>query len=279
MDKIIVNLIGGVGNQMFQYALGYVVSKITGFELCVDLSSYENYKVRNFELNKFNIDIKLAEKYECDLLNRKHFFKKTLYKDKKKIFYRNVLKIKHSAYLKGFWQSEKYFADFKDDIFSLFEFKDKNFIVNQDLLEDIKNSNAVSINLRLGDYINNNENKRIHFVCKKDYYSNALKYISQKVDNPKYFVFSDDIDGSKEFLPQGYDFVYANTANWQEDMYFMTQAKHNIVANSSFSWWAAWLNKNLDKIVLAPDKWYTKAAKINDKDVVPESWVKIKVSS
>ncbi len=278
MDKIVVNLIGGVGNQMFQYALGYVISKKTGFELLLDLSAYNDYKTRNFELNNFSFDYKIATTDDFTKLNKKHLFKKTLYKDKKKTFDSSVLKIKNSAYLKGFWQSEKYFLDYRCDILKLFEFKDKNFIKNIELFSDVQNSNSVSINLRLGDYVTNEVNRRVHFVCKKEYYANALKYIAQKVDNPKFFVFSDDLEGSKEYLPDGYDYVFANTANWQEDMYFMSQAKHNVVANSSFSWWAAWLNQNPDKIVVAPSKWFRDEARINDKDFVPKSWVKVSVN-
>lgn len=278
MEKIVVNLIGGVGNQMFQYALGYVVSKKTGFELLVDVSGYNEYKTRNFELNKFGIDVKIADIADIYNLNRKHLFKKTLYKDKKKTFCPQVLKIKNSAYLKGFWQSEKYFADYRYEILKLYEFRDKSFIVNNTLLSDIQNTNSVSINLRLGDYVTNKENRRIHFVCKKDYYKNAINYIVEKIDNPKFFVFSDDIDGSKEYLPEDYEYTFANTANWQEDMYFMSLAKHNIVANSSFSWWAAWLNQNPAKVTIAPSRWFTREAKINDKDFVPKNWVKVAVN-
>ena len=82
---------------------------------------------------------------------------------------------------------------------------------------------------------------------------------------------------AKEFLPENNDYIFCDTANWQEDLYFMQNAKHNIVANSSFSWWAAWLNNNSEKIVLAPNKWFTDEAKINYKDVVPDSWTKIEV--
>ena len=278
MDKIVVNLIGGVGNQMFQYALGYVISKKTGFELLLDLSAYNDYKTRNFELSNFSFDYKVANVEDFSELNKKHFLKKTLYKDKKKTFDSSVLKIKNSAYLKGFWQSEKYFLDYRCDILKLFEFKDKNFIKNIELFSDVQNSNSVSINLRLGDYVTNEVNRRVHFVCKKEYYANALKYIAQKVDSPKFFVFSDDLEAAKEYLPDGYDYVFANTANWQEDMYFMSQAKHNVVANSSFSWWAAWLNQNPDKIVVAPSKWFRDEARINDKDFVPKSWVKVSVN-
>ena len=279
MDKIVINLIGGVGNQLFQYACAYAVSKASGIDLFVDLSSYDEYKVRNFELDKFNIQLKVANPDEFQDLNKKHFFRKTLYKDKKKTFNPEILKIRHSAYLKGFWQSEKYFAHIRSEILELFSFKSFDFLANKDILNKIKNTNSVCINLRLGDYVNNDTFRKIYFLCDKSYYSDAISSISKMIDNPTFFVFSDDIIASKEYLPQGYEYNFADTANWQEDMYFMSQAKHNIVANSSFSWWSAWLNRNPNKIVLAPSSWYRKGAKINDKDVIPQDWIKIKTSN
>lgn len=277
-DKIIINLIGGVGNQMFQYALGYAISKRTGFPLYIDLSSFKEYKARNYELEKFNCELNIVSREDCDKLNKKHFFEKTLYKDKKKTFNPDVLNVNHSVYLKGFWQSEKYFLDIREDILNIFSFKNYDFIKNQALLDEIKASNSISVNLRLGDYINNETIKKEHFVCRKKYYKNALTYIASHIESPVFYVFSDDLELAKKYLPKGFDYKFANTDNWQEDLYFMQNAKHNIVANSSFSWWAAWLNRNPDKIVVAPDRWFTSSAKICDKDHVPDDWVRVPVN-
>ena len=279
MDKIIVKLMGGVGNQMFQYAVGYAIAKKTGFELYLDASSYNSDKLRNFELLKFSTDIKFADFQDCSILNKKHFFKKTLYKDKKKIFYPEILKINHSAYLNGYWQSEKYFSHIKNDIKNIFQFKNTDFLQNTNMLNDIKSSNSVSISIRLGDYVNNPQCRKIYFVCNKDYYTKAIEYICSKVDNPKFFVFSPEIDAACEYLPKGYEYIFSKSASWEEDMYLMRHAKHNILANSSFAWWCAWLNENLNNIVIAPSRWYTKDAKINFKDVIPDNWVKIEVSN
>lgn len=277
MNKIITNLYGGVGNQMFQYAAGYAASKAANAILYVDLSAFREYKTRNFELEKFGFKINYASEDDIKELNKKHFFGKTLFKDKKKTFYPEILKIRHSAYLKGYWQSEKYFGHIRDDILELFEFKNLDFIENADIIQKIRSTNSVSVNLRLGDYINNEEYKKIYFLCTKEYYKNALKYICAQVENPMFFVFSDEIEKTHEYLPEKYAYTFVKSANWQEDMYFMKNCKHNIVANSSFSWWAAWLNNSPQKIVVSPSRWLTKDSGICDKDMIPASWVKIKV--
>ena len=277
MDKIITNLYGGVGNQMFQYAAGYAAAKAANASLYVDISAFKEYRTRNLELKKFGFKINLADNDDIEKLNKKHFFRKTLFKDKKKTFYPEILKIKNSAYLKGYWQSEKYFAHIRDEILQLFEFKNLDFIKNTQILQKIKNSNSISVNLRLGDYISNDTYRKIYFLCTKEYYKKALEYICTQVENPVFFVFSDEIEKAAEFLPDGYCYTFVNSANWQEDMYFMKNCRHNIIANSSFSWWAAWLNNFPEQIVVSPSRWFTKEAGICDKDIVPSSWVKIKI--
>ncbi|MCQ2788789.1 MAG: alpha-1,2-fucosyltransferase [bacterium] len=275
--KIVVRLDGGLGNQFFQYALGYAICQEHGQELLLDKSAYETYKRRVVELDNFNLTVKYAPEELINQLNKKRIFGKTLYKDKRFSFTPSLLKIKNSAYLKGFWQTEKYFKKYEKDVKNLFKFKDYSFIQNHDLLSEIQSTNSVSINLRLCEYVSNLEIAKIHYICKENYYKNALNYINDKLENPKYYVFSDDIEMAKGYLPSGYEYVFCNTANWKEDLYFMQNAKHNIIANSSFSWMAAWLNKNEEKIVVAPTQWFTKVAKINYKDVVPKSWVKVEV--
>lgn len=277
MDKIITNLIGGVGNQMFQYAIGYVVAKNANLPLFADLSSYDTYTVRKYELEKFGFKINVANQNDIAKLNKKHFFRKTLYKDKKKTFYPEILKIRHAAYLKGYWQSEKYFLHLRKEILELFEFRNFDFIQNKNILDEIKKSNSISINLRLGDYLNNKENRKIYFLCTKEYYKKAIEHMCKCSENPKFFVFSDEITKAAEFLPDNYTYTFVDSANWQEDMYFMKNCKHNIVANSSFSWWAAWLNQNENKRVVSPSKWLNKYSGISDKDMIPDSWVKIEV--
>lgn len=275
-DKIIVNLIGGVGNQLFQYAMGYCVSRRSGLPLYIDKEGFDDYELRMYELQNFNLTVNHAIKEDILLLKKKHILNKTLYKDKYHVK-NSYLKVRHSAYFLGFWQSEKYFCDFRDDILKLYTFKDLSFLKNIQLLNDIRSCNSVSIHVRLGDYVNNENTRKKFFVCTKKYYKGAIEYIKNKVPNAKFYVFSDDMESAKEYLPKGFDYVFTNTSCWQEDMYLMQNAKHNIIPNSSFGWWCAYLNQNPDKIVTAPKRWYTKSTKTPYNDVVPKSWVKIQV--
>jgi len=277
MERIITQLNGGLGNQFFQYAVARAIAIKNHLELKLDISEFESYKLRNYELGNFNIQENFTTKNEFEHLKQKKIFKKTYFKDRNGKFQPGVLKIKNSAYLRGFWQSEKYFKNIEDEIRKEFTFKSLAFIKNQTILDKIKQTNAISVNFRCKEYVNNPETAKIHNVCTTQYYKNAIQYMKKNVENPIFYIFSDDNEWVKENFKSDEPVIIVDTANWQEDLYFMQNCKHNIVANSSFSWWAAWLNQNPDKIVVAPDKWFTDIAKVNYKNVVPDTWVKIMV--
>ncbi len=275
MSKYVVNIIGGLGNQLFQYALGYSLARKHSGELFLDLTGFEHYKVRNFELDNFNIKYQIAPNELTDKLKVKKIFNKTHIKEKCLNFNKNILRLNRDVYLNGYWQTEKYFDKYKDEIRSMYTFKNFDFVKNNELLNEIKSTNSISVHVRLCDYVNNPEYAKIFFVCKQKYYKNAIEYMKKHVENPRFYVFSDDINGAKEFLPESENLIYCNTENWQEDLYYAQSTKHNIIANSSFAWWAAYLNSNENKIVIAPKHWYTREAKRKYKDIIPASWVKI----
>jgi len=277
MNKIITQLNGGLGNQFFQYAVAKAIAINNNLELSFDINELISYTFRGYDLNNFNIEENFACDDEITQLKRKRVFKRTYFKEKRGKFMPEVLKIKNSAYLQGFWQSEKYFKTVSDVIRKDFTFKNLDFIKNQPILDEIKQTNAVSISVRCKDYIENPETAKVHNVCSMQYYKDAIQYMKKNVENPIFYIFSDDIEWVKENFKFDEPVVLPNTSNWQEDLYFMQNCKHNIVANSSFSWWAAWLNQNPDKIVVAPKKWYTDIAKVDYKSVVPGNWVKIRV--
>jgi len=277
MEIIITQLIGGLGNQFFQYAIARAIAINNSLELKFDTSEFEEYKIRNYELDNFNIQESFATQEQINQLKQKKIFKKTYLKEKKGKFKPEVLKIKNSAYLQGYWQSEKYFKNIENIIRKDFTFKNLDFIKNHTFLDEIKKTNSISVSFRCQDYIKNPETAKIHNVCTMKYYKNAIEYMKKTVENPIFYIFSDDIDWVKEHFKTDESVFFVDTANWQEDLYFMQNCKHNIVANSSFSWWAAWLNQNPKKIVVAPNKWFSDVSKINYKSVVPDNWVKIKV--
>ena len=282
----IVRILGGLGNQMFQYAF-YLSLLEKGFEAKIDITQFRNYKLHNgYELERiFNVDPQIATYDEVkknsrnkkneliSKLNRKilppkptEFLEKKAFK-----FDSDVFRTKGNTYFEGYWQNHLYFKDIKNKVLEEFHFKKPLKQNNIELLRQIISSNSVSIHIRRGDYLTE---KNLGAVCNIAYYSNALEFISLKVKNPTFFVFSDDIVWCKTHLPdRNYKFVDYNIGtNSYLDMQLMSNCKHNIIANSSFSWWAAWLNDNCQKIVISPVLW---TKDISSKTILPNDWIKI----
>jgi len=291
---IIIKLIGGLGNQMFQYSAGYALAKKHNTNLFLDTRIFQDHKMHNgFELDRvFKIDSFVAEEKEIKKLigwryykigryilkNHQNIFKgKHYYQEKDMTFNPEFLLLNDNCYLSGYWQSEKYFFHYSELIRKQFKFKiflsSKNIVV-ADLIK--KTSNAVSLHIRRGDYTSTAEARSVHFVCGIDYYDRAMKAIENKVLEPTYFIFSDDIEWVKKNIKIKKNHYYINHNKSNEsynDMRLMSLCDHHIVANSSFSWWGAWLNPNIDKIVIAPKKWF--ANSIDCTTHVPKKWLRI----
>lgn len=274
----IVLITGGLGNQMFSYAFFYVISKKYRFLFTeIDVNQTTDHH-NGFELNAVFLGIRFHKAKYYELVKKlylsyfaRFLFKKVSQKDAgfvKNIYNFNGL---FSIY-QGFWQSELYFKEYEDDIRKLFAFNENTIsIKNRIILLDIQACQSVSIHIRRGDYLGNDQ---LNNVCTLDYYMSAIQLISSKVTGPVYYLFSDDPEWVKYTFDQP-DFIVIdwneNADSWQ-DMFLMSHCKHNIIANSTFSWWAAWLNNNDKKIVIAPKKWYSNA---DDEDIVPAGWLKI----
>jgi hypothetical protein len=145
------------------------------------------------------------------------------------------------------------------------------------IAEQISRVNSVSLHVRRGDYVANLKVAAIHGLCSKEYYASAIKFISKKVERPHFFVFSDDINWVENNFKINYPCTYINQNFSNEsynDLRLMSLCQHNIIANSSFSWWGAWLNCNSEKIVIAPKKWFANSDKRCD-DLIPEKWVRL----
>jgi hypothetical protein len=292
---IFVKLMGGLGNQMFQYALGRKLSILNACELKLDLSFLQSrpkqptYTLRDFELNVFNIAAGLATSHEIQyytafrnklgykVLSKFHIniVPKAYILEKNSNFNTDLFNRKSPLYLDGWWANYKYFVDISDIIKSDFTFKSQPDTENQLLLDEINSTDSVSIHVRRGDYLTNIYASKFHYVCDLEYYKSAIKLINTKIESPYYFIFSDDIYWAKEnfrFL-KDVIFVDHNTGIQScEDLRLMMHCKHNIIANSTFSWWAGWLNQNLNKIVIAPSKWI-KTASEKQFNNIPENWL------
>jgi len=284
---IIVKLIGGLGNQMFQYAAGRRLAYQHKTDLLLDISGFASYPLREYELDIFNIHATIAS---VDFLNSiefskekpiqkifKKFFRKNiirLVKEQTIDFDDNILKLPNDVYLDGYWQSEKYFQDIKNIIKNDFSFVPKPSEKNQGIIKKIATCNSVSIHVRHGDYISNPETKQIHYVCDERYYKTAISMFLDLIDDPELFIFSDDPEWAKRNIQADAPimFISHNLGKQSfEDMRLMSYCKHHIIANSSFSWWGAWLAENEKQVVIAPDRWYN-TKNCNYEDRIPKHW-------
>ena len=284
---IISHINGGLGNQMFQYAAGRTLAHLNKTSLKLDASSFEENKLRSFDLLCFNAQIGFATNREIGTLKPAHNFEKAFqylsplkrrsyYREKGFCFDEKVLRLGKNVYLKGYFQSEKYFLTAKDIIKADFTFQNDIIKNIKEFSTSLINSNSVSVHIRRGDFNKDLSTADYHGTLNLDYYKSAIEFIRAKISDPSFFVFSDDIDWVKENFPMpGATFVSNTiTKNHFEDLYLMSQCRHNIIANSSFSWWGAWLNNNPEKIVIAPQKWFNKGPK-DTQDLIPEGWLKL----
>ncbi|MBR1766566.1 MAG: alpha-1,2-fucosyltransferase [Bacteroidales bacterium] len=265
---------GGLGNQMFQYAFYLQLKKIYPIDIFLfDIEQSQGCH-NGFELDKiFHTEsLKNARNYRrikrrCPwLLNQ---FQPTIQEHSYE-YDKAYLKTSHLLVrYEGYWQSEKYFSPIKQDIQRSFSFR-MDLLNNetQNIAREIIGKETISVHIRRGDYL-----PLPHFCkCSIDYYKRAMSYMTENLNSTTFLFFSDDINWVKENIPcTSAIYVSCNhdSDSWQ-DMYLMTQCKHNIIANSTFSWWGAWLNKNPNKKVIAPARW------LNDSplyDVIPQGWI------
>ena len=189
------------------------------------------------------------------------------------------LNIKSPAYLKGYWQSENYFKEFERIIKEDFQVKTPATELNYDLLQKIRGTESVSLHIRRGNFVNVDFVNKFHGTCSMDYYKEAISTIAKHWENPVFYVFSDDIEWAKTNMNIKYEsvFVDINSAKQDyEDLRLMQNCSHNILANSTFSWWGAWLNTNPNKIIIAPKQWFADEQKnIEAKTIIPPNWFTI----
>jgi hypothetical protein len=296
---MIIEIIGGLGNQMFQYAFYYALKKryderstkiyIDRFKTTVDNQGYELQNV--FQINNVSdiyckdvsvlVDnsMSMASRIRRKILGPKE----TYFLEKKFRYDSKVFELKNNGiiYFRGLWQDETYFKEYRAELLLKFKFPPLTDEININILNIIENCNAVSIHIRRGDYVNNPKYKDIlGDVCNYKYYNEAVNLIKSKESLPVFFVFSDDIEwveNNFDFLKESKVYYISNNKGSKSflDMQLMCNCKHNIIANSTFSWWAAWLNTNDNKIVIGPFHWFKNNKKLQENNIIPDNWVKI----
>ena len=266
---IVTELIGGIGNQLFQYAAGRQLAYLNHADLKVNISGFNDYNLRNYALEHFNITATVAA--EADLAEVQTYEEKSFHVDP------TFFSLPDRTMIKGYWQSEQYFLAIRDMLLTELAIKTPPSVANQRLINEIMAVNSISIHIRRGDYVSDMATFKVHGICELDYYLQCIHIIAQKVTNPHFFVFSDEPEWAIANLKTGFATTYVthnSPEQHYEDLRLMSLCKHHIIANSSFSWWAAWLNTHTEKIVLAPQKWFRREVP-DASDLIPESWLKI----
>lgn len=289
---IVSNIIGGLGNQMFQYAAGRSLASNFQQTFKLDISGFKHYSLhQGYELGRvFGCNIEYAssscvhgllgwQSYPL-VRNALKFDSMSSLRAKTLIFepyfnyWDGINTPRADSYLIGYWQSEKYFKNTSALIKSDFSFASELTGLNKDIANHMRIINSVSMHVRRGDYVSNSKAHDNHGVCSLKYYQYAIDYIAKYIKEPFFYIFSDDISWVKSNIKINYPCIYVdhNTGvDSYKDMHLMTLCKHHIVANSTFSWWGAWLGVNKEKIVIAPKNWF--ANQLNTNDLIPESWI------
>jgi hypothetical protein len=291
---ILISLNGGLGNQLFQYALGRRLSYERNFPLRFDLSALEaSWSIRRYKLGCFKIygqpvseeERKQFERHENALLGgkvaslwRKYlpYYRQRSVTEKIVTFDENILKVPSNVFLQGYWQTEKYFVSIRSALQKELQLNVPLDSTNQDMLKAIQCENSVSVHIRRGDYVSNPETNKAHGVLPLSHYDKAIKMIKEKVSFPHFYVFSDDAAWCRDNFRDLENVTFVSHNDSEHDYFdfaLMKECRFHIIANSSFSWWAAWLSDYGNKIVIAPKQWYQTDQ--DTRDLLPEDWIKI----
>ncbi|BBB24806.1 alpha-1,2-fucosyltransferase [Amphritea japonica] len=287
---VIVRLIGGLGNQLFQYA--YALSLLEqGYDVKLDASAFESYTLHGgFGLGEYAERLEVATTEEVDMVSRvgriSTLLRKLQGKKSRRVikesnfsYDEKMLTPEDSHYLVGYFQSELYFNKIRGELLSALDLKHKlSPYTEASYLAIADASVSVSMHIRRGDYVSDKAAHNTHGVCSLDYYYAAVTFFEERYPDVDFYIFSDDIEWVKENLNvQRAHYISSEEKRFAgEDIYLMSQCDHNIVANSSFSWWGAWLNANEDKIVVAPRQWYADSNMQRlSKTLVPDTWIRL----
>ena len=295
---IIVKLKGGLGNQMFQYAFGRKISLTKKIPVKYDIFHFINDKIynRHYDLDHFNVRVDIAtatevnqliygryktkfSKYAIKIIDKalpNH--KRRVVKQLKKGLNHFVLKASDNIYIDGYWGNENYFKNIANTIRKEFTLKEKLDDKNLEIKKKIMSVNSVSIHVRRGDYLTVEGAKGIFAVCTREYYENAIQKICSIVDNPHFFIFTQGYDWAENNFKQNVPITIVKNNESYKDLELMKHCKHHIIANSTFSWWGAWLNENPGKIIIAPKIWYKKKSyqtMYEKGNLILKDWIKL----
>lgn len=292
---IIANMIGGLGNQLFQFACGWSLARRLGVPLRVCTRQFANYRLHNgFELARV-FDVAVSEATDDELgqclgflgslrlrslvsrMTRRWGGIGNLVVEPTVYHWAGIANVRAPAYLSGYWQTEKYFEDHGRALRSVLNFRVPPSEENQRWLDDINGCESIGVHVRRGDYITNRKNSSVYYICPEAYYFAAIAQVRRTVPDSRVFVFSDDPQWAREKFA-GLDCLAGVVdhnlgLDSYNDMRLMSACRHIVGSNSSFSWWAAWLGDDrLNRQVIFPPHWLRAAGQ--DRDMVPDRWLR-----
>jgi hypothetical protein len=286
-QSIYVRLMGGLGNQLFQYAAARSVADRLDLDLVID----DRYIIRKSQhtglaVNQFNIRAKLAVPEEYRLFREPSIRVARWFRHQKRplnnvlwelsLHYDAGIKYVGSAMLMcGFWQSERYFFDhgaLRQDL----QLKSSFDVRARDLISAVHSPSSIAVHIRRGDYLSHTKTFQRFGVCSQSYYQSAVDHMRQQIPEPQFIVFTDDMKWVHNYLDLGQDYIVGSELNLppEQDLILMSLCQHQIIANSTFSWWSAWLNNYTEKIVVAPFPWFDDP-NFADRDLIPSGWLRV----
>lgn len=299
----VIKILGGLGNQMFQYSF-FLMLKEENEDIKIDVSSFDNYELHNgIELAKvFGLDLSRDiidasdncmrdykpgfkfRKYigQFFYFNKSKFIKRTHFIENNYSEFNQSLLSITDTYLEGYWQNEKYFLSKKHIIANNFRWKNIS-LKNLELAQEMSKENSVALHIRRLDKIKGFKDILYKMkllllwrICPQKYYLDAIKVVEKNVLNPVFYIFTDNINWVERNFDINENFKIVDWNRFEDssqDMFLMTQCKHNIISMSTFSWWGAWLNENPNKLVVSPKKWAVRLEK--NMGIIPASWFQI----
>lgn len=291
----VVRLNGGLGNQLFQYALGRSIQLRTGASVRYDLGFFEQgvgpHVQRHFALAPFKLSCERASERQIELAKHRgsrirawmHAIHPRLAPEQPVLdrpdmrFNPGLLRLERDAYIDGYWQSERYFSDVAAQLREDLALREAPVNENARLADLIGQCNAVSVHVRRGDYVTHPISSSHHAPCSAAYYAHAMRHQLEASPDAHFFVFSDDHAWARAHLRPSAPIIFVDhngAAAAHEDLRLMSLCNHHIIANSSLSWWGAWLNPAPTRRVIAPMQWFRDPA-LDPPDLIPSTWTRI----
>lgn len=282
---IITKIIGGLGNQIFQYAAALALAARHETECVLDVTAFERYKLHKFALEHFAIDARIGDTAEMKRLARRvgmpprwrpwaskfRLFKETYFN-----FEEDFDSLPDNCYLDGYWQSERYFRLIGTELRRTLTLTSELNGEDRELLDRISSRVTASVHIRRADYVNNKETLSYHGTCSEEYYKRALVLLAEK-GVEQFVIFSDDHAWAAEHITgPGTVIVAAHNDSSRNfaDLWLMSRCAHHVIANSTFSWWGAWLDPSASKTVIAPQNWFSDT-RLDCRDLYPAGWLRL----